>query len=97
MLAHGWLDEVRTLMDSGLHRKSQAIRFHRLSRLRAVLRGEMQLDEARAAIQQATRRYAKRQLTWFRREAGVHWVDGFGDDPDVQQQSLAWLREQQLG
>jgi len=33
----------------------------------------------RAAIQQATRRYAKRQLTWFRREPGVHWLTGFGD------------------
>ena len=35
------------------------------------------------AIAQATRRYAKRQLTWFRKEPGVLWLAGFGDDPGV--------------
>ena len=51
-------------------------------------------QDARAAIQQATRRYAKRQLTWFRKEPGVHWLTGFGDDANVQRDALAWLREQ---
>ena len=36
-----------------------------------------------------TRRFAKRQLTWFRREPGVHWVEGFGDDPALQKKVLA--------
>ena len=36
-----------------------------------------------AAIAQATRRYAKRQLTWFRKEPGVHWFSGFGDEPEI--------------
>jgi tRNA dimethylallyltransferase len=60
--------------------------------LRAVLNGEMKLDEAKAAIQQATRRYAKRQLTWFRRDAQIHWLSGFGQDAAIQQQALAWVR-----
>src|SRR5208282_5267008 len=59
--------------------------------------GEMKLEEARTAIQQATRRYAKRQMTWFRREAGVHWLSGFGDDPEVQRQVLRILREELQG
>jgi tRNA dimethylallyltransferase len=59
--------------------------------LAAVARGEMTLDVARAAIQQATRRYAKRQLTWFRREQGVIWFEGFGDDPAVQREIPALL------
>jgi tRNA dimethylallyltransferase len=38
-----------------------------------------------------TRRYAKRQLTWFRREQGVHWLPGFGDDARVQAEALAMV------
>ena len=52
------------------------------------LRGEMNLEQAIAATQQAHRNYAKRQMTWFRREPDVHWFAGFGDDPRVQQQIL---------
>jgi len=58
----------------------------------AVARNEISLADARAAIQQSTRRYAKRQLTWFRREANVHWLNGFGDDPQLQAEALKWLR-----
>jgi tRNA dimethylallyltransferase len=96
MLQHGWLDEVRALLASGAAEDAKPFGFIGYRELRSVLRGEMKIVDARAAIQQATRRYAKRQQTWFRRESGVHWCAGFGDDPAVQQQSLAWLREQQL-
>jgi len=41
--------------------------------------------------QAATRQYAKRQITWFRRETGVTWFAGFGDDPDIQRQIFHWL------
>jgi tRNA dimethylallyltransferase len=54
----------------------------------------MKLEEAKAAIQQATRRYAKRQLTWFRRDTQIHWLSGFGQETLVQQQALDWLRSQ---
>lgn len=47
---------------------------------RAVLRGEMSREEAIAAAQQGHRNYAKRQMTWFRREPEVRWLQGFGDD-----------------
>lgn len=50
---------------------------------RAVLRGEMSREEAVAAAQQGHRNYAKRQQTWFRREPEVHWLKGFGGDPEV--------------
>lgn len=46
----------------------------------SVIRGEQDLPHAVAAAQQGHRNYAKRQLTWFRREPGVHWIDRFGDD-----------------
>ena len=51
--------------------------------LGAHLRGEIALEAAQAAIQQGTRQYAKRQITWFRRELEVHWLPGFGDDPQT--------------
>ena len=96
MLAHGWLEEVRRLLASGLPENAKPFDFLGYRELRAVLRGEMKLEEAQAAIQQATRRYAKRQLTWFRKEPGVHWLAGFGDDAHVQRDALEWLRSQGL-
>ena len=96
MLAHGWMDEVRALLASGLAENAKPFDFIGYLELRAVLRGEMTIDAVRPAIQQATRRYAKRQLTWFRKETGVHWHTGFGDDPQVQRQALKWLQEQGL-
>ena len=74
---------------SGLPESAKPFDFIGYRELRAAVRGEMQLEEARAAIEQATRRYAKRQLTWFRGDPQVHWLSGFGNDPTIQQQTLA--------
>lgn len=94
MLARGWLEEVRQLLAGGSSAAAKPFDFIGYRDLSAHLRGEISLDEARAAISQATRRYAKRQLTWFRKERGVHWLGGFGDDRQVQKEALAWLRSQ---
>jgi tRNA dimethylallyltransferase len=94
MLASGWMEEVRGLAASGLPDDAKPFDFIGYRELRAVLRGEMKLEEARTAIQQATRRYAKRQMTWFRREARVQWLSGFGDDPEIQRQALQFVREE---
>ena len=59
-----------------------------------MLKNEMSLKEAREAIEQATRRYAKRQITWFRREAGVHWLTGFGDEAEIQREALALIQSE---
>jgi len=53
------------------------------------LRGELDRESALRAAQQAHRNYAKRQLTWFRREPEVRWLAGFGDDPAVQAAAIA--------
>jgi tRNA dimethylallyltransferase len=97
MLASGWMEEVWRLAAGGLQDDAKPFDFIGYRELRAVLRGEMKLEEAQAAIQQATRRYAKRQITWFRREAGVHWLGGFGDDPEIQRQALGIVREELRG
>lgn len=52
------------------------------------VRGEITLKLAVWAAQQGHRNYAKRQLTWFRREPEMHWLSGFGDDPDIQQHAI---------
>jgi tRNA dimethylallyltransferase len=54
-----------------------------------LLRGEIDRDAALAAAQQAHRNYAKRQITWFRRETDVYWLDGVGDDTAIQAQGIA--------
>jgi tRNA dimethylallyltransferase len=94
MLEMGWIEELRTLMASGLPENAKPFDFIGYREMRSVLRGKMTLDAARAAIQQATRNYAKRQLTWFRKEPGVHWLSGFGDDPETQRSALEWLQTQ---
>jgi tRNA dimethylallyltransferase len=57
-----------------------------------LIRGEISLGEAIESTQKATRHYAKRQMTWFRREPAVTWFRGFADDPGVQLEIIAWLR-----
>lgn len=96
MLEHGWMEEVRRLMASGLVENAKPFDFIGYRELREVLRGEKNIEEARAAIQQTTRRYAKRQITWFRKEPGVHWLSGFGDEPQVQEDVLKRLRQESL-
>lgn len=53
-----------------------------------LLAGELTREQAIQAAQQAHRNYAKRQMTWFRREPEVFWLKGFGDDPQIQQAAL---------
>jgi tRNA dimethylallyltransferase len=52
-----------------------------------LLRGEISEAEAVALTQQGHRNYAKRQLTWFRREPDVAWLEGFGDQLEIQEQA----------
>jgi tRNA dimethylallyltransferase len=56
-----------------------------------LLRGELSREEAVRAAQQGHRNYAKRQMTWFRREPDVIWLKGFGDDPSIQREAVALI------
>ncbi len=82
MFAAGLIEETR-----GLIRKygetPRAFDSLGYRQARAVLRGEMSEREAIAATAQGHRNYAKRQLTWFRREPEIHWLPGFGDQREV--------------
>jgi tRNA dimethylallyltransferase len=59
-----------------------------------LLSGELSREAAVAAAQQGHRNYAKRQMTWFRREPEVHWLQGFGNDPAIQKQAMALIQNQ---
>lgn len=83
MLGAGWLSEVEDLVALGIAPDAKPFQFIGYGELREHLRGELSLDEAIGRIQQATRNFAKRQITWFRREPGVNWLVGFGDDPEI--------------
>ncbi|MFP5206395.1 MAG: tRNA (adenosine(37)-N6)-dimethylallyltransferase MiaA [Acidobacteriota bacterium] len=83
MFAAGLVEETRGLLAKyGPVKALDALGYRQAL---AVLRGEADLPRAIAAAQQGHRNYAKRQLTWFRREPGVHWIESFGDDPGAAQ------------
>jgi tRNA dimethylallyltransferase len=94
MLAAGWLDEVKRLVDAGVPPESKPFQFIGYRELRAHLEAVVPLEKAVRAIQQATRRYAKRQITWFRREPAVEWFNGFGDDPKTVGAAVEHLNKQ---
>ncbi|HJR06179.1 MAG TPA: tRNA (adenosine(37)-N6)-dimethylallyltransferase MiaA [Pyrinomonadaceae bacterium] len=89
----GLVEEVRSLLDAGVPAASNALGAHGYRRVVEYLRGERTLDDAVEQTKLDVRHYAKRQLTWFRREAGVEWIEGFGDAPEVQQLVAARVRE----
>ena len=94
MLAAGWPEEVRRLLASGVPATAKPFQFIGYGELRRRLEGKLAIEKAGPSIQQATRRYAKRQITWFRREPEVEWFAGFGDDPQIAAAVLAYLNEQ---
>ena len=87
MFHQGLIEETNALMRR-YGKSARALDSLGYKQAAQYLRGEMNLEQAIAATQQAHRNYAKRQMTWFRREPDVHWFAGFGDDPRVQQQIL---------
>jgi tRNA dimethylallyltransferase len=83
--AAGLVDEVRHLLARGIPTESSALGAHGYRRVVEYLRGERDLLSAIEQTKLDVRHYAKRQLTWFRRESGVEWFEGFGDDLTVQE------------
>ena len=85
---NGLVAEVRRLLDEGVPANSNALGAHGYRRVVEFLRGQRDLNSAIEQTKLDVRHYAKRQLSWFRHEPGVHWLEGFGDDPEVQAQAF---------
>ena len=74
MLETGLLDEIRSLLSSGIPAKCTAMQAIGYKEFVDALDGKCSIAEAAAQVQQASRRYAKRQLTWFRRNPNMRWL-----------------------
>ncbi len=75
MLDGGWIEEVEQLLESGVDTGWPGMQTLGYPEVVSYIRGEMERGELAGEIALQTRRYAKRQLTWFRKEEGVHWID----------------------
>lgn len=82
--ANDLVEEVKLLREKGVKDDTNALGAHGYRRVCEYLRGERTLESAIEQTQLDVRHYAKRQLTWFRREANVTWLEGFGDDTKTQ-------------
>lgn len=89
--ATGLVDEVRKLLAQGVPTNSNALGAHGYRRVAEYLEGRRDLPSAIEQTKLDVRHYAKRQLTWFRHEPGVEWVDGFGDEEAVVKRVLQVL------
>jgi tRNA dimethylallyltransferase len=83
MFAGGLVAEVRGLLRGGVPARAKAFEAVGYAQALRVARGELVEAEAVRATQQATRNYAKRQMTWFRHERGMEFLEQFGEDVDV--------------
>lgn len=91
MLDAGWLEETRRLR-AQFPEKAKPFGFLGYRQLAAHLRGELSLKDAIKQTKHETRQYAKRQITWFRKEPGVEWLYGFGHQEAVQAEALTRVR-----
>ena len=74
MLEMGLMQEIQELLSSGIPEKATAMQAIGYKEFVDVLAGRCDLDSAIAQVQQSSRRYGKRQLTWFRRNPDMHWI-----------------------
>ena len=81
MFAAGLIEEVRALL--ARYGPVKALDSLGYRQALAVETGDLTVEAAIATAQQGHRNYAKRQLTWFRREPAVHWLEAFGDQPET--------------
>jgi tRNA dimethylallyltransferase len=89
MFDAGLVEEVRGILALGYPKESKALEAHGYRQAVQVIAGDLDLAEALYHARRNTRRYAKRQLTWFRRDPEVRWLRGFGGDAPVQESARA--------
>jgi len=87
MFENGLIEEVRNILAQGISDAVPPFRSLGYSEALQYWGGMIDLEESIRLTQNRTRQYAKRQMTWFRRESGIHWIAGFGNDLEVQRKS----------
>jgi tRNA dimethylallyltransferase len=90
MLSDGWAEEVRSLLERGFGAELPSMSGSGYRELVAHLRGEISLDEAAQLARYSTHAFARRQYTWFRRDALLHWVER---GPDLYSRAEGLVRD----
>ncbi len=88
MFELGLLEETRDLISSGIATDAKGLQSLGYKQAVAVLEGRITIKDAIEEVQTRTRQYAKRQMTWFRREGEVHWLSGFGEEMQEEARDL---------
>ncbi|MGA2135457.1 MAG: tRNA (adenosine(37)-N6)-dimethylallyltransferase MiaA [Bryobacteraceae bacterium] len=88
MFGNGLAEEAREILDRGFAAESKPFEAHGYRQVMQMLHGELDPKQALFYAQRNTRNYAKRQMTWFRKEPGMEWLKGFGDETSIQQAAL---------
>ena len=97
MFQAGLIDEVRGLIARGANRDARPFGALGYKQALVHLDGTLTVEQAVEETVVWTRRYAKRQMTWFRREPDVDWLAGFGEDKQIQKQGIAAVNQWLLG
>ena len=92
MFHNGLFEETKRLLDAGYGQGTKGLESLGYKQAVRVLRGELSAEAAILECQAKTRQYAKRQMSWFRREADVHWLYGFGSEPGVRREAIELVR-----
>ncbi|MGN1016095.1 MAG: tRNA (adenosine(37)-N6)-dimethylallyltransferase MiaA [Faecousia sp.] len=93
MLRQGLMEEIRGLLDSGIPAKCTAMQAIGYKEFVDVLQGATPLEQAVVEVKKSSRHYAKRQLTWFRRNQSIHWLTRGPDRPEILESVRQILRE----
>jgi tRNA dimethylallyltransferase len=88
MFEHGLVEEVRHILALGFSPGCKPFESHGYKQAMQLIQGELNLRDAVFYAQRNTRHYAKRQITWFRRERELQWLKGFGDAPQIREAAL---------
>lgn len=97
MFGQGLLKEAREMLAAGIPVDAKPFECLGYRQALQVLQGDLTVDQAVLSTQIETRRYAKRQMTWFRREKDVRWLAGFGDEPALQEEVLVKVLQNMIG
>jgi tRNA dimethylallyltransferase len=88
MFEHGLVEEVRCILALGFSTACKPFESHGYKQAMQLIQGELSARDAVFYAQRNTRHYAKRQITWFRRERELQWLKGFGDAPEIRKAAL---------
>jgi tRNA dimethylallyltransferase len=88
MFSGGLVEEVRGILAMGYPASAKPFESHGYKQALQLIAAELKPREALFYAQRNTRNYAKRQITWFRREEGLIWLQGFGEEPEMVREAV---------